>query len=456
MRRALSRGIKTFKVKKAENGLIKGAVVLSLGGFVTKIIGAVYRIPLTNILGAEGIGLYQMVFPFYSLLLTLSSSGVPNGIAKIIAGGGDPETTLKSALKAFTATGAAASVIMALASGGLASAQGNYGAKLSYAALSPSVFLVGIISCYRGYFQGFSDMKPTAVSQIAEQSVKLAAGLSLCRIFKNDTVKAAACAALAVTVSEITAAIYFMILKKKRGFSAGGNKKITVKTLLKTVAPVMLSTIIFPLSKTVESFFIINLLGVYSDKATSLYGLYSGAAESLTGVPVALLYGFAASAVPVIASELKSGNAADGKIRQSLLFTFSGGVICGALLYVFAPLAVKILYPKLSAENAAITVKLLKIGAFTVIFLPLVQTTAAVLIASGNCGVPPVTAFISAAVKIALTVFLIKNPDINILGAVIGDGACYLLACFLNLMYIIYDCKVKFKIKAEKIAYEGK
>ena len=85
-----------------KDSLFKGALVLSIGGFITKIIGAFYRIPLTNILGADGIGIYQMVFPLYCLLLTVSSTGVPNGIAKLIAEGNNPESVLKTALKIFS------------------------------------------------------------------------------------------------------------------------------------------------------------------------------------------------------------------------------------------------------------------------------------------------------------------------------------------------------------------
>ena len=97
---------------RKKDKLLTGAFTLAIGGFMTKIIGAVYRIPLTNVLGSEGIGIYQMVFPLYCLLLTVSSTGVPNGIAKLIAEGNNPEVTLKSALKLFVPIGIIGSLIM--------------------------------------------------------------------------------------------------------------------------------------------------------------------------------------------------------------------------------------------------------------------------------------------------------------------------------------------------------
>ena len=94
-----------LRLKNSSNGLIKGAFIVTLGGLITKVLGAFYRIPLTNLLGAKGIGIYQMVFPLYSLLLTVSSTGVPSGISKIIAGGENPESVLKSSLLIFAPIG---------------------------------------------------------------------------------------------------------------------------------------------------------------------------------------------------------------------------------------------------------------------------------------------------------------------------------------------------------------
>ena len=123
-----------------KDNLFSGAIALAIGGLITKVIGALYRIPLTNLLGAEGIGIYQMVFPLYCLLLTVSSTGVPNGIAKLIAEGNDAETTLKSALKLFIPIGIIGSLVMAIFSNKIATLQGNSLATKSYIFISPSVF----------------------------------------------------------------------------------------------------------------------------------------------------------------------------------------------------------------------------------------------------------------------------------------------------------------------------
>ena len=244
--------------------LLSGALALAIGGFITKVIGALYRIPLTNILGAEGIGIYQMVFPLYCLLLTVSSTGVPNGIAKLIAEGGDAENTLYSALKVFVPIGIIGSLLMALFSNNIATLQGNYLATKSYIFISPSVLAVSVISCFRGYYQGLLNMKPTAISQVLEQLIKLIFGLALTYLFKNNLALGASMATLSVTLSEIVVVGYFLFLKKKsNGFAFLKSTESQIKPIVKNVLPITLTTIIMPLTKTIESFIILNLLNGY-------------------------------------------------------------------------------------------------------------------------------------------------------------------------------------------------
>ena len=435
-----------MKIFKSE--LIKGVTVLSVGGLITKLLGALYRVPLTNILGAEGIGVYQAVFPLYSLLLTASSTGVPNGIAKIISSS-EKESgayeTLKTALLIFAPIGAVCSVLLAVFCKQIAVIQGNYNAYLSYLFISPSVALVSIISCYRGFFQGKLNMKPTAVSQIIEQAVKLLTGLTVCSLVSGGVGVKAGLAALAVTASELITVIYLIITFKKQGYNFSGIKgaKIEVKKLLKTVIPVMLSTVVIPTSRTVESFFIINLISKYSNNATALYGLYSGAVESLVGVPVQACYSVAVASVPIISKYYASGKNYVKKINQTLIFTLVGGVFF-SLFFAFLPgVAVSILYPNLSSENAFITINLLKLSSLSVILLPLMQSTASILIALEKTLVPPLTALISVIIKLIASYIMLQNPTISIFSVVLSDILCYFVATFLNLMYIIYTLSNK-------------
>ena len=173
--------------------IIGGAVALGIGAFATKLLGAIYRVPLTNLIGGFGLGLYQLVFPVYSVLLDFSGAGVPSALSKIISSVNEEQRKqrateyLKTSLKIFSLFGLICSLLMLVFSFPLARLQGNESASVSYMTLAPAVILVSLISCYRGYFQGFMDMKPTAISQIIEQAVKLLFGLyhSLLLIYRR-------------------------------------------------------------------------------------------------------------------------------------------------------------------------------------------------------------------------------------------------------------------------------
>ena len=160
-----------------------GAGALAVSAVVAKLLGALYRIPLTNIVGSEGMGLYQMVFPFYTLLLTVSSGGLPVAISRLVAvklSNNDERgasNVLRISVCVLSVVGFLGSLLMFALGKTLATFQGNSSAGLAYQGISPAVFLVSILSCFRGYYQGRENMLPTAFSQLIEQAVKLVAGL---------------------------------------------------------------------------------------------------------------------------------------------------------------------------------------------------------------------------------------------------------------------------------------
>ena len=433
-----------------KSSLIGGAITLSLGGVITKLIGAVYRIPLTNILGAEGIGIYQMVFPLYTILLTLSSTGVPSGISKLIAEGNSPEKTLKSALKFFAVIGFILSIIMATLSNYIAKFQGNINARLAYVMIAPSVFLVSLISCFRGYYQGFSNMKPTAFSQILEQIIKLFFGLIICYTFKNNVVLASAGATLAVTFSELFTLIY-LLLKTKKSINKVEfiSTKTDIKPIIKTVFPMMVATIIMPLSRTVDSFLILNIVGGYLDTATAVYGLYSGAVESIVSLPVSFCYALAVTSIPIISRLKKEGGNYYSKIIESVKLTLLCSFVFGVLTYAFSNFAVNVLYSRLSNADKLITINMLKLSSISVIFLPVMQTLVACVNALGKYKITIASGIISAIFKIGLSSILLKIVTFNVFGAIISDIFCYLVACFVNISYIIY-IKVTARLKYEQ------
>jgi stage V sporulation protein B len=203
-------------MKQGKGRFIKGAVIIATGGFIAKLIGALYRIPLTNLIGGRGIGLYQLVYPVYCLLLTVSATGIPSSIAKLGAerAGTDTRPLFKSAMRLFLLIGFFGSLLMALTAPVLSRAQSAESVKAGYYALAPSVFLVSGISVFRGYFQGKNKMTPTALSEIIEQAVKVGFGLLFAYLHRGNIEKAVVFLLLSVSISELVALLFMMFLYK--------------------------------------------------------------------------------------------------------------------------------------------------------------------------------------------------------------------------------------------------
>ena len=178
---------------KGKGGFLKGAAWIALGGFIAKVIGGLYRIPLANILGGEGIGLYQLVYAVYCLFLTVAATGIPSSVAKLTAeriGKGESALPLlRKSFAFFSIVGVVASLVMAILAPFLAKAQGAGSAVFGYYVLAPSVAFVTVISVFRGYFQGKNDMLPTAISEVAEQVVKVGLGLLFAYLFRGDLMR---------------------------------------------------------------------------------------------------------------------------------------------------------------------------------------------------------------------------------------------------------------------------
>ena len=295
------------KTKKQTDGFIKGAVIIALGGFVAKLLGALYRIPLTNFIGGRGIGLYQMIYPVYCILLTVSATGIPSSLAKLTAerlGKGESSKPLfVVAMKLFLIIGAVGTLLMCAIAPLLARAQGSGEVMAGYFTLAPSVVLVSAISVFRGWFQGKNDMTPTAVSEIAEQAVKVALGLLFAYFNRDNLARAVALLLFAVSVSEAFAlallCVFYRRAEKNDGEKTG--EKPRAKQVLALSVPVTFSAILFPLSALLDSVLAVRLLQSPTVDAVALYGLFSGGAVTVINLPVSVCYGIAVASVPAIA-----------------------------------------------------------------------------------------------------------------------------------------------------------
>lgn len=203
--------------RRRGRGLLAGTVILAAAGLLCKVIGAAYRIPLTNLLGAEGIGLYQLVFPFYILLLNLSSTGFPSALSTLtaerLAAGDDrgADAVFFAGLKILLIAGGAFTLLALIFAPAVAGLLGNPAAAPAIRLIAPSVLFVGGIAAVRGSFQGRMNMVPTALSQLIEQLVKAAWALAAAALLMPDVQAAVNAVILGVSVSELCA-LTFLVL----------------------------------------------------------------------------------------------------------------------------------------------------------------------------------------------------------------------------------------------------
>ena len=381
------------KAKKIlNNTLVKGALFLCISAFICKIIGVIYRIPLTNIIGAEGIGIYQLIFPIYSFLLILSSNGVPVAISKIVAKKvAEQDYKYIYYLKnvcfiIFGAIGLFFTLLLIALCNPISTLQGNFRASLGYVCIAPSVLIVCFICVYRGMFQGLNNMKPTGISQIIEQLFKFGFGILLPLIFTYKGISyQVAMATLAVTISEIVALIYLIIKAKtnktyKDIFKTRHQDKLRsyfvpiAKEVTKNVVPIMLSSSVVPISVLIESFIIVNVLSTYMDAtiATEIYGVYSGVVAVLINAPIVLASSIGIALVPNVSSKQNNQEQNRQKAFDDAILFASIITIPSALVFsLFSYPVVSVLFPALSSNLLVLSSQLLLCSASNVITLAL-------------------------------------------------------------------------------------
>ncbi|HKL93942.1 MAG TPA: polysaccharide biosynthesis protein [Clostridia bacterium] len=439
--------------------LLSGAVVLAVSSVVAKVLGALYRVPLTNILGAEGMGLYQLVFPIYALFLTMSTSGLPTALSRIVA---EKKTRGESCKKFLVATAIMlisfciiSAILVALLSPYTSKLQGNSDTQLGFWIIAPAIIFVGGIAVLRGWFQGNFNMLPTALSNIIEQVVKLAVGLTLSIVFAKyyGVVYAVYGALIGVTLSEIVALSYLLVtywVKERHSKKEVLKPKFgDYKILRKVATPIALMSFILPLSQFADSFMIVNILknvGLATEISTAQYGLLSGPVASLINLPIVILLSLSIAIVPNVSAG-RVARDLDGIMRKSALsikLTYLIGVPSALFFLVFARPIVALLYPNIGDASISLTITLLSISSVSIVFLSAMQVYTALLQALDRTMLPVRNLAIAVVIKIALSFVL--TYKLGIVGSAISNVVMSAVAYTLNAIsfrnYLGQDIKL--------------
>ena len=450
-----------------KHSFVFGALLLGISGVLCKILGALYKIPLTNILGTQGMGIYYLIFPIYSFLLSIASYSLTIVISKKISQAFSSKNyfeinkVFKCGLILLVFLGLVLGLFVCFFSRIIARLQGVENAYVCYLVIAPAIIAVCIQSVFKGFFQGLQNMVPTALSQIIEQIVKLSLGFTFAfLLFKKGVVYGAFGALVGLSLSEIITCLFFVIYyiifkaKNKFLFKFSKTKYNLFKemwVIFKESLPFMLSSVILPMSLVIDSFLIINTLkylGFEKGFATSLLGVNSGIINTLVGLPTAVCGAFCVVIIPYITFALskKDYTNISNKIEISVKITFFLCLPCVLFFGIFSKEILSVLYSYSFAGEYSLNLAstLLTVSCINVLYLSFLQITTSVLQALNRSYLPVLSLSIALIFKVILEVLLISNPYINIVGAVISNSVCYFFSSVVNLIFIKKEIPLNF------------
>lgn len=308
-----------------KHSLLRGALILSVAGVVVKIMGAIYRIPLASIITSEGMGYYGTAYPIYIFLLTISTTGIPTAISKMVSerialdDRWDAHRVFKISFAALFTVGVVFSVMLFAGSGILVNLLGNPKAYYAMLAVAPALFFVPIMSAFRGYFQGMQNMLPTALSQIFEQLGRVVVGFILAIVLLPKGLEyAAAGASFGATSGAVAGIVVIYIIyainrqkildqAERRPNRAVQPARRVLNELLAIAVPITIGASVMPLMNMIDLGVVMRRLqyaGFSADEANSLYGQLSQMAATLVNFPQVITVSLAASLVPAISESV--------------------------------------------------------------------------------------------------------------------------------------------------------
>ncbi len=458
-----------------KESFLKGTVILVCANTVSKILGAVLKIPLSYILGEEGMAIYHTAFSVYIMLLAFVTSGLPFALSKYISGQlaegnrGSIRIAIRISVWIMGLFGLFGSLIMFFGSDFFALSMKDPKAPLAIRAISPSVFLVALGAVFKSCYQGYSSMTPTAVSQVLESFVKLIAGYLLASGFAAFSVTYSSAAAIfGVTLGEAFATLILILLyipfavDLKKHTQSSRIREIA-KDLASVAVPMtcvsvisggigLIETSVIRSALTAVSFTeqsAVKFICRYSpytnlfnnlasskklsfDGARWLFGAYSGYAMTVFNLPVGILASFGVSLLPIVAGciTLNDRKKLEGFVSSASKIMMSLSVLCSIYLYIFSPEILNALFKNTAASS------LLKISAPLVIINTMCQLVASIEYASGNISGPFISGSVAGIVQIILCFILIRIPSLNITGVIVASYFSDTLQLILNCLFL--------------------
>ncbi|MCL6451296.1 MAG: polysaccharide biosynthesis protein [Acetobacteraceae bacterium] len=434
-----------------KDSFVKGAVILGLGLGFTKLLGF-YRLVLPRLMGAEGVGLFNMAYPIYNTLLVLSTAGIPVAISKLVAervargDGPGAQRVFRVSLALLFSLGLFFSTLM-LAGAGFITRHITLDPRSYYplVAIAPAILPVSVMSALRGFFQGLQRMAPPSTSYLVEQVVRVGTIITLAAALLPLGVQYAAAGA---TLGALTGALAslgyltFVYLRARVDLPRAAETQEPLKAfwavarqVLYMAVPISLAGLVFPVMQNIDLLVVparLRLIGVGVERATELYGLLTGMAMTIVYLPTVFTTALSFSLVPSISEAQAVGDSVAipdrtmTALRATMVLTLPAAA--GALILATPICRLLFAHPEAGGPLQVMSPGLL--------LLALQQTTSGVLQGVGRIDIPVKNLAMGAGVKFLATWVLTPLPQLGINGAAVGTILGFLVAAGLNLQAV--------------------
>ena len=438
--------------QKKQN-FLQGTALLAMATVIVKFIGALYKVPLNAIIGEKGFGYFSTAYEIYNILLMISTAGLPVAMSRMISQAsslehyGQVRQIYATARKLFLILGISGSLLMTVFCRQLAAFWNQPDAWAAIGFLGPCVLLICVMSAYRGYFQGQSNMIPTAVSQVLEVVTKLIVGMLAAVLFLKATASiplAAGGAILGVTASCMVSVVYLYsrFRKSYRELPETGDTPQsfgeTTRELLKIAIPITLSSTILSVITSLSSKIYMGqlLTFVSQEQADTMRGIHV-MTQTIYNMPCAFITPITVSIIPAITAQITLKKYRQTRLTEESAIRVTGifSMPCAVGLTVLAQ-PITALLGRYSGERLELATQMMTVLGISIVFNALVLVTTAIMQAHGNVNRPVINMLIGGVLKLIVVYVLTGNPAIGIVGTPIGTLLSYVVICILNVFSI--------------------
>lgn len=428
---------------------VSGAIVLMVAGFIVRILGFVYRIYLSNLIGAEGMGLFQLIIPLYTLIILTLTAGVSIAVSKMVAEEQaqrrfiNPSRITQNAGLFVIFCGVCVSLLLYLNAGFISNVLlKDPRTYSSLILLAPCIPFIAASSALKGYFYGMQQVMPTAVSQVVEQAVKIGVIMALAGHFASSGLEFACAVAVGGTALGELANLAVLALvynsrrkREKNKISTNGfSRRLRIlKQLVRTAVPISANRFVISIMSAVEYLLIPGMLvagGMNYTASMQTYGRLSGMALPLIFFPGLVTTSLATTLVPAIseAVSLRNFKTVNYRISKSIQITFILGMVFTAIFMVYPNEIGNLIYRKEKIGD------LLYMLSFSCVFIYLQQTLMGILNGLGRQGALLRNTVIGSAIRICFVCFMI--PVYGIQSYIWGLIVSFMATAALNLLTI--------------------